>query len=233
LAGTTRWCCAAGWAPSPRSRALPPQAAAVGAYRSLHQEWVSASPALDTLLEAAPIAFQGRLVQCILRLHPGKTTADPRLPRPANRRPRRVAGQACPRLHQPRLPAPAAWLLKQAPAARKGPARTPDARAAITLQPPSPRLQAARRDVSQRPEPGRTAVESSLPIFAPCSRPLAAPAEDRRPTSLCRRFCREPRRGWPSDGACKADCSSLLWMRSLVPRAPGVPRDGSYPCDSQ
>jgi len=78
----------------------------VGACRSLHQGWVSASPALDTLLEAAPIAFKGRLVQCILRLHPGKTTADPRQPRPANWRPRRVAGQACPRVHQPRLPRP-------------------------------------------------------------------------------------------------------------------------------
>ena len=59
------------------------------------------------------------------------------------------------------FPDPSAWLLKQAPAARKGPARTPDARAAITLQPSSPRLQAARRDVSQRPDPGQTAVGSN------------------------------------------------------------------------
>jgi len=69
----------------------------------------SAGPDLDTLRVAAPIAFKGCLVQCagcILRLHPGKTTADPRLPRPVNRRPRRVAGQAFPRLHWPRLPRP-------------------------------------------------------------------------------------------------------------------------------
>jgi len=59
------------------------------------------------------------------------------------------------------FPDPSAWLLKQAPAARKGPARTPDARAAITLQPSTPRLQAARRDVSQRPGPGQTAVGSN------------------------------------------------------------------------
>ncbi len=84
----------------------------------------------------------------ILRLHPGKTTADSRLPRPVNRRPRRVAGEAFPGYIGLGFPDPSAWLLKQAPAARKGPARTPDARAAITLQPSSPRLQAARRDVS-------------------------------------------------------------------------------------
>lgn len=127
----------------------------------------SAGPALDTLRVAAPIAFKGRLVRCagrILRLHPGKITADPRLPRPVNRRPRRMAGQAFPGYIGLGFPDPSAWLLKQAPAARKGSARTPDACAAITLQPfqpSSPRLQAARRDVSQRPDPGQTAVGSN------------------------------------------------------------------------
>jgi hypothetical protein len=101
---------------------------------------VSASPALDTLLEAAPIAFKGRLVQCILRLHPGR---PPQIHDSHDQQTGALAAwlaKRAPAYISLGFPAPAAWLLKQAPAARKGPARTPDARAAITLQPPSPRL---------------------------------------------------------------------------------------------
>lgn len=158
---------------SPRSRALPPQAAAVGAYRgyrSLHQGRASAGPAPGHLALGRADRLQ-RTPSAVRRPHPApppwqdhrrSTTTTTSKPAPSPR-----SRPSVPRLHWPRLPRLLRLVAKQGPAARKGPARTPDARAAITLQPSSPRLQAARRRRVTAARPGPEGSRVQWYIAAP------------------------------------------------------------------
>lgn len=108
------------------------------------------------------------------------------------------------------------------------PPETPDAiTGSYSHRKPISQLPGQPRGIGRVPSLG-IVRDALAPIFAPSSRPLAAPVQDRRPTSLCRRFAGNLTADDQVVGACKADCSSLLWMTSPGSRAPGASRDSSY-----